>query len=41
MYDISEVDECFDDAAVSTDTRKMAEVTVDPVERSRGRRSRR
>ena len=41
MYDSSEVDQWFEDAAVSTDTRKMAEVTVDPVERSRGRRSRR
>lgn len=41
MYDSSEVDQWFEDAAVSTDTRKMAEVQADPVQQSRGRRSRR
>lgn len=40
MYDSTEQDQWVDDAKISNDTRKMAEiVTPDPIERSRGRRS--
>ena len=41
MYDSSEVDQWMEDATISNDTRKMAEVQADPVQQSRGRRSRR
>lgn len=42
MYDSSELEQWIDDAKISNDTRKMAEIVVpDPIERSRGNRSRR
>ena len=39
MYDSSEQDMWMDDARTSNDTRKMAEIAADPVERNRGQRS--
>lgn len=41
MYDSCEQDQWMTDATTSNDTRKMAEVTADPIERNRGSKSRR
>jgi len=39
MYDSCEQEQWMNDAAISNDTRKMAEVVADPIARNRGQQS--